>query len=38
VLLVLLGDFRAGMVVAVTIPLSFLFAVVVMNAPVCRET
>lgn len=32
VLLVLLGDFRAGMVVAVTIPLSLLFAVVVMNA------
>ncbi len=32
VLLLLLGDFRAGMVVAVTIPLSLLFAVVVMNA------
>ncbi len=32
VLLVLLGDLRAGMVVAVTIPLSLLFAVVVMNA------
>lgn len=32
VLLVLLGDFRAGVVVAVTIPLSLLFAVIVMNA------
>jgi heavy metal efflux system protein len=32
VLLVLLGDLRAGLVVAVTIPLSLLFAVVVMNA------
>ncbi len=32
VLLLLLGDFRAGLVVAVTIPLSLLFAVVVMNA------
>ncbi len=32
VLLVLLGDLRAGLVVAVTIPLSMLFAVVVMNA------
>lgn len=32
VLLVLLGDLRAGAVVAVTIPLSLLFAVVVMNA------
>lgn len=32
VLLLLLGDLRAGLVVAVTIPLSMLFAVVVMNA------
>jgi cobalt-zinc-cadmium resistance protein CzcA len=32
VLLVLLGDLRAGLVVAVTIPLSLLFAVTVMNA------
>ena len=32
VLLVLLGDLRAGLVVAVTIPLSLLFAVSVMNA------
>jgi cobalt-zinc-cadmium resistance protein CzcA len=32
VLLVLLGDVRAGLVVAVTIPLSLLFAVTVMNA------
>ncbi|MCC6335323.1 MAG: efflux RND transporter permease subunit [Myxococcales bacterium] len=32
VLLLLLGDLRAGLVVAVTIPLSLLFAVVVMNA------
>jgi cobalt-zinc-cadmium resistance protein CzcA len=32
VLLVLLGDFRAGMVVAITIPLSLMFAVIVMNA------
>jgi cobalt-zinc-cadmium resistance protein CzcA len=32
VLFVLLGDLRAGIVVAVTIPLSLLFAVVVMNA------
>ncbi len=32
VLLLLLGDLRAGIVVAVTIPLSLLFAVVVMNA------
>ena len=32
VLLVLLGDLRAGLVVAVSIPLSLLFAVVVMNA------
>ncbi|MBL9038615.1 MAG: efflux RND transporter permease subunit, partial [Archangium sp.] len=32
VLLVLLGDVRAGLVVAVTIPLSMLFAVTVMNA------
>lgn len=32
VLLVLLGDLRAGLVVAVTIPLSLLFAVIVMNA------
>jgi len=31
VLLVLLGDLRAGLVVATTIPLSLLFAVVVMN-------
>jgi hypothetical protein len=29
---VLLGDFRAGIVVATVIPLSLLFAVVVMNA------
>ncbi len=32
VLLVLLGDIRAGLVVATVIPLSLLFAVVVMNA------
>lgn len=32
VLLVLLGDLRAGVVVATTIPLSLLFAVVIMNA------
>jgi heavy metal efflux system protein len=32
VLLVLLGDLRAGLVVALTIPLSLLFAVVIMNA------
>jgi cobalt-zinc-cadmium resistance protein CzcA len=32
VLLVLLGDLRAGLVVAVTIPLSMMFAVVLMNA------
>jgi cobalt-zinc-cadmium resistance protein CzcA len=32
VLLVLLGDLRAGLVVATTIPLSLLFAVTVMNA------
>jgi heavy metal efflux system protein len=32
VLLVLLGDLRAGLVVATTIPLSLLFAVVIMNA------
>lgn len=32
VLLVLLGDLRAGLVVATTIPLSLLFAVLVMNA------
>ena len=32
VLLLLLGDLRAGLVVAVTIPLSMLFAVIVMNA------
>jgi cobalt-zinc-cadmium resistance protein CzcA len=32
VLLVLLGDVRAGLIVATTIPLSLLFAVVVMNA------
>jgi cobalt-zinc-cadmium resistance protein CzcA len=32
VLLILLGDLRAGVVVATTIPLSLLFAVVVMNA------
>jgi len=32
VLFVLLGDVRAGMVVASTIPLSLLFAVIVMNA------
>jgi len=32
VLLILLGDLRAGLVVATTIPLSLLFAVVVMNA------
>ena len=32
VLLLLLGDVRAGLVVAVTIPLSLLFAVVVMHA------
>ncbi|MEZ4315422.1 MAG: efflux RND transporter permease subunit, partial [Polyangiaceae bacterium] len=32
VLLLLLGDVRAGLVVAVTIPLSLLFAVIVMNA------
>ncbi|MET0795451.1 MAG: CusA/CzcA family heavy metal efflux RND transporter [Polyangiaceae bacterium] len=32
VLLVLLGDLRAGLVVATTIPLALLFAVIVMNA------
>lgn len=32
VLLILLGDLRAGLVVAVTIPLAMLFAVTVMNA------
>ncbi|MEY4508652.1 MAG: hypothetical protein RLZZ450_774 [Pseudomonadota bacterium] len=32
VLLVLLGNLRAGLVVATTIPLSLLFAVVIMNA------
>lgn len=32
VLFVLLGDLRAGVVVAITIPLSMLFAVVAMNA------
>ena len=32
VLFVLLGDLRAGVVVALTIPLSLLFAVIVMNA------
>lgn len=32
VLLVLLGDLRAGLVVAVVIPLSLLFAITVMNA------
>jgi cobalt-zinc-cadmium resistance protein CzcA len=32
VLMVLLGDLRAGLVVAVTIPLSMMFAVVLMNA------
>ena len=32
VLLLLLGDLRAGLVVAITIPLSLLFAVLVMNA------
>jgi len=32
VLLVLLGDLRAGLVVAVTIPLALLFAIVIMNA------
>ncbi|MDP1830072.1 MAG: CusA/CzcA family heavy metal efflux RND transporter [Archangium sp.] len=32
VLFVLLGDLRAGLVVAITIPLSLLFAVTVMNA------
>ena len=32
ILLVLLGDLRAGLVVATVIPLSLLFAVVVMNA------
>jgi|CXWL01.1.fsa_nt_gi cobalt-zinc-cadmium resistance protein CzcA len=32
VLLVLLGDLRAGLVVAITIPLSMLFALLVMNA------
>lgn len=32
VLLLLLGDVRAGMVVALVIPLSLLFAIVVMNA------
>ena len=32
VLLLLLGDIRAGLVVATTIPLSLLFAVIVMNA------
>lgn len=32
VLLILLGDLRAGLVVAITIPLSLLFAVTAMNA------
>ena len=32
VLLILLGDLRAGLVVAITIPLSLLFAVAAMNA------
>src|SRR5690606_12360113 len=32
VLLLLLGDLRAGIVVATTIPLAMLFAVIVMNA------
>jgi cobalt-zinc-cadmium resistance protein CzcA len=32
VLLLLLGDVRAGLIVAVTIPLSMMFAVVLMNA------
>jgi heavy metal efflux system protein len=32
VLLILLGDLRAGLVVATTIPLALLFAVIVMNA------
>jgi len=32
VLLVLLGDLRAGLIVATTIPLALLFAVIVMNA------
>ncbi len=32
ILLLLLGDLRAGLVVAATIPLSLLFAVIVMNA------
>src|SRR5690606_41624900 len=32
VLLLLLGDLRAGLVVAATIPLAMLFAVIVMNA------
>jgi hypothetical protein len=32
VLLLVLGDLRAGLVVATTIPLSMLFAVIVMNA------
>ena len=32
ILLILLGDLRAGIVVATTIPLALLFAVVVMNA------
>ena len=32
VLLILLGDLRAGLVVATTIPLSLLFALIVMNA------
>lgn len=31
VLLVLLGDLRAGLIVAITIPLSMLFAVILMN-------
>lgn len=32
VLLLLLGDLRAGLIVALTIPLSLLFAIIVMNA------
>ncbi|MEI9939586.1 MAG: CusA/CzcA family heavy metal efflux RND transporter [Pseudomonadota bacterium] len=32
VLLILLGDLRAGLVVATTIPLALLFAIIVMNA------
>jgi cobalt-zinc-cadmium resistance protein CzcA len=38
VLLLVLGDLRAGLVVATTIPLAMLFAVIVMNATASRAT